>query len=228
MAILERMSRLQPQSTVNTSNAPRSNKPGTYNIAGPAGSIPTEKDISNSDLLKRQAAGPAVGLYAHASSLKPLNIDQRPHLPNQFQLRINVPTYLDEFRQGFPSKGLSSSSTQWWGNSSNEKNDQAGVQQGHKDAEASTGQHESQSTEEHRGGCIDDNSRNEATNAGDLTPASMLTRTRKHAVETGKKALGLSITRGYGAYRLADKDEAILRAIFTEAFPSLWEASTAS
>ncbi|MCO5560565.1 hypothetical protein L7F22_014180 [Adiantum nelumboides] len=113
MAIMERMARLQPQSTPNAPNALRSNRPGAYNFAG---SAPTEMDRATIDLTKRQHhVGPAHGLYAHASSLKPLQIDQRPQLPNQFHLRFNIPTYVDEFKQGFPTKGLSSVSTRWWG-----------------------------------------------------------------------------------------------------------------
>ena len=32
-------------------------------------------------------------------------------------MRVNIPTYLDDFRHGFPSKGLSSLSSKWWGSS---------------------------------------------------------------------------------------------------------------
>lgn len=37
-----------------------------------------------------------------------------PHL-DPFSPLKNVPTYLDEFKFGFPSTGLSSASNKWWG-----------------------------------------------------------------------------------------------------------------
>lgn len=210
MAILERMSRLQPQSASNTSNALRSNKSGAYAITSGAGSFSMEKDRSSIDLLKRQTAGPALGLYAHASSLKPLHIDQRTQLHNQFHLRVNIPTYLDDFKQGFPSKGLSSVTMTWWGKALSNN-----VKKG-----------EPRGAEDQGADCIDYNPK--TITGGDLAPASMLTRTREHAVESGRKALKLGVTRGYGTYRLPDKDEALLRAVFAESFPSRWEASTAT
>lgn len=230
MVIMERMARLQPQSTSNAPNALRSNRPGVYNFAG---SVPTEIDRSSIDL--RQPVGPAHGLYAHASSLKPLHIDQRPQLQNQFHLRVNIPTYLDEFRQGFPSKGLSSVHTQWWGTALSDKaeNLDNDKKKEDSDVELSLGQLEGESRkramEDQSGDCIDDSAREvkrRESSVDDLMPASMLTRTRKYAVEIGRKALGIAVTRGYGAYRLADKDEALLRAIFADNFPSHWEAST--
>ncbi|KAI5083353.1 hypothetical protein GOP47_0003096 [Adiantum capillus-veneris] len=224
MAILERMSRLQPQSASNTLNALRSNRSGAYTIAtSSAGSVLTEKDRPTIDLLKRQTAGPALGLYAHASTLKPLHIDQRSQLHNQFHLRVNIPTYLDDFKQGFPSKGLSSVTTEWWGNVlSDETDDPPSVKETeHTVVEPSP---EGQSNEDQHTSSLGFSSQTAETSTTDLTPASILTRTRKNAVETGRKALGILVARGYGAHRLADKDETLLRAIFADNFPVLWEA----
>ncbi|MCO5580976.1 hypothetical protein L7F22_034851 [Adiantum nelumboides] len=224
MAILERMSRLQPQSTSNTLNALRSNRLGTFTIGtGSAGSVLTEKDRPSIDLLKRQTTGPSLGLYAHASTLKPLHIDQRPQLHNQFHLRVNIPTYLDDFKQGFPSKGLSSVITAWWGNalSHERENPPSAKEREQTEVEPSLG---CQSNEDPCVNLLDFISRT-ATSTMDLTPASILRRTRKNSVETGRKALGILVARGYGAHRLAEKDETLLRAIFAESFPVLWASS---
>ena len=59
----------------------------------------------------------------------------------------------------------------------------------------------------------------------DLTLVGKLIRSRKNSAASGQKALGLAVTRGYRAHRVTDKDEALLRAIFTEAFPTMWRAS---
>lgn len=226
MVILERMARMQPQST---SNAVRSNRSGAFNFRT---SIPTGERAAF-DSMKRQPVGPSHGFYAHASSLRPLHIDQRPHLHNQFHLRVNIPTYLDEFRHGFPSKGLSSLSTHWWGSTLSDKKEDKHVDKVREDIEmkissGELGETNEHATEQQGGNCSNDSARKEKgaeKDREDLMPASMLTRTRKNAVVSGRKALGIAVTRGYGAYRLGDKDEALLRAIFADSFPSLWGAS---
>lgn len=51
---------------------------------------------------------------APGQALQGANRFMAPHL-DPFSPLKNVPTYLDEFKFGFPSIGLSSASNKWWG-----------------------------------------------------------------------------------------------------------------
>lgn len=65
---------------------------------------------------------------APGQALQGANRFMAPHL-DPFSPLKNVPTYLDEFKLGFPSTGLSSASNKWWG--SEESNpEQPSVEEG--------------------------------------------------------------------------------------------------
>ena len=143
-------------------------------------------------------------------------------------MRVNIPTYLDDFRHGFPSKGLSSLSNKWWGSSLPEEIVTDKVQEDIKmDTPSDDIAKEPEADQENRS-CGTETCKEikrDENAEQDLTLVGKLIRSRKNSAASGKKTLGLAVTRGYRAHRVTDKDEALLRAIFTEAFPTMWRAS---
>lgn len=223
-ALLEKMAQMPSH---HGSNPISLNKSGSFSY----GSAVPDRERMRSDFMKQQQGGQGRGYMVQSSSPRPLHIDHRAHLQNQFHLRINIPTYLDDFRHGFPRKGLPTVSAKWWGNTVPCERDNEGAEENAPD-NLSSGQLDD-GTDELASGQQNEKSSNasfretsrDANNKDDLMPASILTRTRKSAVTNGRKALGIAVTRGYGAYRLREKDEALLRNVFEDSLPSLWRAS---
>lgn len=114
----------------------------------------------------------------------------------------------DDFKIGFPSKGLSRISTRWWGcgekDSIRIENVVAGKEEGSLLREPET-------------------VRTEASNS--TTASSLLVRIRKKAALRGQNLLPHAITRGYGIHRLGAKDAALLRFVFGDHLPKHWVAS---
>jgi hypothetical protein len=114
----------------------------------------------------------------------------------------------DDFKIGFPSKGLSRISTRWWGSGEKDSIGKENVVAG-KEEGSLLRETETFSTE--------------ASNS--TTASSLLVRTRKKAALRGQNLLSHAITRGYSIHRLGAKDAAILRFVFGDHLPKHWVAS---
>jgi hypothetical protein len=114
----------------------------------------------------------------------------------------------DDFKIGFPSKGLSRISTRWWGSGEKDSIGKENVVAG-KEEGSLLRETETVSTE--------------ASNS--TTASSLLVRTRKKAALRGQNLLSHAITRGYSIHRLGAKDAAILRFVFGDHLPKHWVAS---
>lgn len=127
-------------------------------------------------------------------------------------------TTVDEFKYGFPSDGLSTTSSKWWGRSG--PNDSAGK---HPDgAEASDhgkGRPEERAEEE-----ADTETCETGEDETMKTPegTALLTDVRKRAVEEGREALKLGVFRGYGVKKLGKREKMLLLQIFRSSFPRSW------
>eukprot|EP01018_Ginkgo_biloba_P009593 Gb_00222 [translate_table: standard] len=174
----------------------------------------------------------------------------RQHLYHLGHNRFFIPTYLDEFKQGFPKNGLSSVSNRWWGNiasvntqSAPESSQSSKAFPKGRELDKSQGSEVSMITEKDstlisQMGCVlkDEKANSDsegismlAGNMGlhdeDLMHVSILSRTRKKSAEKGRKALKLAVTRGYSVCKLGDKDKSLLAQIFGFPLQSLWKAS---
>ncbi|KAL0884531.1 hypothetical protein Bca101_008512 [Brassica carinata] len=102
---------------------------------------------------------------------------------------------LDEFKSGFPSKGLATVSNKWWGTGGHRRQD-AGVEEitedGVKDEEAAS---EKQSS---------------------------LLAVRKRIAEEGREALELGVSQGFGSNKPDKRDQHLLSQIFKSSLPKDW------
>ncbi|KAH1197614.1 hypothetical protein GmHk_18G051360 [Glycine max] len=113
-------------------------------------------------------------------------------------------TTMDEFKCGFPSKGLSTTSNKWWGNT--DRDDCAGA-----NANGAKMAHETVKAE----------------NSEIPRGSSLLKAVRKRAVEEGREALKLEVFRGYGINKLSKREKTLLHQIFGSSLPSILFANTA-
>lgn len=132
-------------------------------------------------------------------------------------------TTLDEFKYGFPSGGLSTTSNKWWGSSGGVPDDSADSK---KKAE------EGADVSKHMKAQLKDTEKKEEagtemSGAGKeamKTPegAALLREIRKRAVEEGREALKLGVFQGYGVKKLGKREKIMLLQIFSSTLPSSW------
>ncbi|KAL0758022.1 hypothetical protein Bca101_095690 [Brassica carinata] len=103
---------------------------------------------------------------------------------------------LDEFKSGFPSKGLATVSNKWWGTSG--RHQDAGLE----------------STEEDGGDAKDEVAASEKQ--------SSLLDVRKRIAEEGREALELGVSQGFGSKRPNKRDQHLLSQIFGSSLPKDW------
>ncbi|PKA62494.1 Protein RKD2 [Apostasia shenzhenica] len=112
-------------------------------------------------------------------------------LPQPIQPK-NISTFMDEFQYGFPSKGLSSVSVKWWGDSRGE---------GTKDTDKIH--------------VIDDESNRDPKDISVVDePSASLCSLRKRSVENGREALEVGISEGWSSYGLTKKQRLLLSKVF--------------
>eukprot|EP00246_Nothoceros_aenigmaticus_P012603 TRINITY_DN3991_c0_g1_i1.p1 TRINITY_DN3991_c0_g1~~TRINITY_DN3991_c0_g1_i1.p1 ORF type:complete len:208 (-),score=18.87 TRINITY_DN3991_c0_g1_i1:248-871(-) len=147
------------------------------------------------------------GSWAGVSSSSPMpqgpgqghHRDHVPMLPGSSALshkpKVSFPSFLDDLRLGFPCGGLSRASQQWWGSKD------GGVQSRWELGAEGEGEEE-----------------------GKGSAASVLARKRRRGAVSGRRALRLALSRGYGAHKLGDKDSQLLKSVFGNYLPCRWQA----
>ena len=118
---------------------------------------------------------------------------------------------LDDFKIGFPSKGLRRASTRWWG--STEKESAILLEPaGDRGTEVV---------------CPDSAIKGlEGVSEVTLpTASSLLLRTRRKASLRGRSSMVHAVTRGYGLHQLGAKDAATLKFVFGDYLPKYWTSA---
>lgn len=127
-------------------------------------------------------------------------------------------TALDEFKYGFPSDGLSTTSNKWWGSSG--PDDSAGKNpDGAEVSKHGKGQLEERAKEEADTQTCE-TGKDESSKT--LQGAALLTDIRRRAMEEGREALKLGVFRGYGVKKLGKREKILLLQIFRSSLPRSW------
>ncbi|MED6108582.1 hypothetical protein PIB30_025548 [Stylosanthes scabra] len=120
-------------------------------------------------------------------------------------------TTMDEFKYGFPSQGLSTSSNKWWGSSDHDDSAGTNGSRAESQVEESAGEEEKVASETGNAG------------ASEIPQgAALLMTVRKRAAEEGREALKLGIFRHHGVNKLGKREKTLLRRIFRSSLPSSW------
>ncbi|XP_028751979.1 uncharacterized protein LOC114711720 [Neltuma alba] len=126
-------------------------------------------------------------------------------------------TALDEFKYGFPSEGLSTTSNKWWGSSG--PDDSVGKKADGPDV-GKHGKDRIEGTEKEEA----DTEMSEAGKETMKTPegAALLADIRKRAVQEGRETLKLGVFRGCGVKKIGKREKIMLLQIFSSSLPSSW------
>ncbi|CAH8391665.1 unnamed protein product [Eruca vesicaria subsp. sativa] len=111
---------------------------------------------------------------------------------------IKTMAALDEFKSGFPSKGLATVSNKWWGRSgTGGRVEDAGLES----AEDGGDVKEEEAASENQ---------------------SSLLAIRKRIAEEGREALEVGVSQGFGSKRIDKRDQHLLSQIFKSSLPKEW------
>ncbi|KAJ1383133.1 hypothetical protein SESBI_43665 [Sesbania bispinosa] len=120
-------------------------------------------------------------------------------------------TTMDEFKYGFPSESLSTTSNKWWGSSDHD--DSAGS-----NPHGAKSQPEERGEEAEKEACETGNAENSEIPQG----SSLLTAVRKRSVEEGRETFKVGVFRGYGVNKLGKREKILLHQIFKSSLPRSW------
>ncbi|XP_031389832.1 uncharacterized protein LOC116202428 [Punica granatum] len=115
-------------------------------------------------------------------------------------------TLLDEFKNGFPSEGLSVASNRWWGSDSGDETETK--EDGEQKADDAAAE---MKPEEEKG-----------SSGVDLTGTSLLTAVRKRAAEEGRAALKLGVFKSRRVHDIGDQERNLLLGLFHSSLPKEW------
>lgn len=127
-----------------------------------------------------------------------------PHLPTAVGGSLaKGQTLLDEFKNGFPSEGLSVVSNKWWGSNSGDE-EETKKDSKHKSDDAT----------------IEMKSQGESESSNmNLSGTTLLTAVRRKAATEGQEALNLGVFRGRSIHDIGDRERALLLGLFHSSLP---------
>nr|TKW11875.1 hypothetical protein SEVIR_5G001200v2 [Setaria viridis] len=143
------------------------------------------------------------------------NQNMSPSLAHGSQAKA-IPSYMDDFKYGFPSSGLSCGTMKWWGGSSDA--DCAPTKDGSSEAhgEASKGM-----TEDDELDWGADEAETEADGAVTAEASAQLCSLRRKAVDDGRKLLNGDTRRGQEFSRLNKRQKLALAQVFGASLPDV-------
>ncbi|KAF6153141.1 hypothetical protein GIB67_034863 [Kingdonia uniflora] len=125
----------------------------------------------------------------------------------------SIPGYLDEFRHGFPSGGLSTDMVRWWGDIGEDEmfeeeptDDQVNEQQCHRD--------EGKSLEDEK-----QDTGSEKTEVG-VQGVALLSSLRKRAANEGREGLQIGVCSRRKTFKIGEKEKLLLLKVLKTSLPS--------
>ncbi|XP_073110451.1 uncharacterized protein [Elaeis guineensis] len=141
--------------------------------------------------------------------------------PNMIQYR-GIPTFMDEFKYGFPANGLSSVSVKWWGSGNKEDTERMLPEESGTIKEENKEPHEL-SNETSNGIVKDDHPDHSTQDVASVTgPTTSFCSLRRKAVEHGCETLKGGISKGYTSYKLGKRQRLALLQVFKSSLPDQW------
>ncbi|CAN4097017.1 unnamed protein product [Withania somnifera] len=142
---------------------------------------------------------PKAGAFSQQQGTRNFRSGSLPHFRISNLTKGTSVSY-DEFKYGFPSSGLSTTTYRWWGNKSPDPNED--IRLNDDDAKNSTEQAEKIAEKA------------KCWTSVDSSGTTLLTDVRKRAVKEGKETLKLGVYRGRSANMLDSTKRKILRQVF--------------
>ena len=134
----------------------------------------------------------------------------------------HVPTYVDDFKHGFPSNGLASASTKWWGTSSEESDEKLDS------TKSATNKEEKKDSckltnEPSRCMMVDEQTDSNIKDSAIVAePSASLVSLRKRVVECGRESIQVGLSN-CGSCKLGKRKRLLLVQVFGSSLPDQWK-----
>lgn len=133
-----------------------------------------------------------------------------------------IPTYMDDFKYGFPSSRLSSENMKWWGTSSH--TDSTPAKDENREAPESTNDASKGMTDDELDWGAEEA---ESDNVVTTEPSAQLCSLRRKAVDDGRKLLNGEAHRDQEFCRLNKRQKLALAQVFGASLPEQWRSKLA-
>ncbi|PIA30107.1 hypothetical protein AQUCO_05700077v1 [Aquilegia coerulea] len=134
----------------------------------------------------------------------------------------NLLAHLDEFKEGFPSNGLSTVTMRWWGDHTSDANDDEML--GEESAIDGTNKQQSHNAANK---CMEGKS-DTTSEKSNIVPqgTALLLSVRESAAAEGREALKLGVHGGYRSFKLNRREKMLLHKVFDSSLPSQWKINS--
>lgn len=139
----------------------------------------------------------------------------------------NIPAYLDEFEQGFPSKGLSTVPMRWWGDGSSEGNEDENLGDDSTTEEVNKQEsHDKADGNEGKAIPMETDTTPEDSDASSLQGSGLLVAVRERAASEGREALKLGVYKHHPMFKISRRENLLLLKVFKSSLPNQWISSS--
>ncbi|OAY84643.1 Protein RKD5 [Ananas comosus] len=130
----------------------------------------------------------------------------------------NIPTFMDEFKYGFPTRGLSSLSNKWWGSGNSDSSPL-------KSSAVKDESQESCELSNETSKCTMDDMADSGTedSAATSVPSAVLCSLRRKALEDGRGLLKDGACNGCELHKLNKRQRLVLAQVFGSSLPDKWK-----
>ncbi|KAF7022109.1 hypothetical protein CFC21_034940 [Triticum aestivum] len=181
--------------------------------------IAKQKAISSSGSLATSSSGAFQGVpKAQQGSAKAGTAIGRQNAPSlsQFSQAKDIPTYMDDFKYGFPSSGLSTETMKWWGTDSHTET--APAKDDNREGSESTNE-ASKGTDDELDWGADEPEADADGVAAATDPSAQLCSLRRKAAGDGRRLLNGDTGRVQQLCRLNKRQKIVLAQVFGASLP---------
>lgn len=160
---------------------------------------------------------------AKAGQSSALGRQNAPSL-SQFSQAKDIPSYMDDFKYGFPSSGLSTETLKWWGTDSHTET--AAVKDDNREASESTNEASKGMTDDELDWGADEPEA-DADGVAATDPSAQLCSLRRKAACDGRRLLNGDAGRVQQLCRLNKRQKIVLAQVFGASLPEQWRSKLA-
>ncbi|EMS61885.1 hypothetical protein TRIUR3_23546 [Triticum urartu] len=182
--------------------------------------IAKQKAISSSGSLATSSSGAFQGVpKAQQGSAKAGTAIGRQNAPSlsQFSQAKDIPTYMDDFKYGFPSSGLSTETMKWWGTDSHTET--APAKDDNREGSESTNEASKGMTDDELDWGADEPEADADGVAAATDPSAQLCSLRRKAAGDGRRLLNGDTGRVQQLCRLNKRQKIVLAQVFGASLP---------
>uniref|UniRef100_A0A453EL90 RWP-RK domain-containing protein n=1 Tax=Aegilops tauschii subsp. strangulata TaxID=200361 RepID=A0A453EL90_AEGTS len=144
---------------------------------------------------------------------------------SQFSQAKDIPTYMDDFKYGFPSSGLSTETMKWWGTDSHTET--APAKDDNREGSESTNEASKGMTDDELDWGADEPEADADGVAAATDPSAQLCFLRRKAAGDGRRLLNGDTGRVQQLCRLNKRQKIVLAQVFGASLPEQWRSKLA-